>query len=123
MDIRLNFIPKMNPEKLVEGYRSILRRIYKPEAYYDRARRFLAQAAPLHPTTPRMSDYVALLRSMVKQGVLSSSRLSYWKFFIEAATRYRHAFDRAITLAIMGHHFEVLTRIVCGPEPEPELER
>ncbi|MBI2815301.1 MAG: B12-binding domain-containing radical SAM protein [Acidobacteria bacterium] len=123
MDTRLNFIPKMNPEKLVEGYRSILRRIYNPEAYYDRARRFLAQAAPLHRTTPRMSDYVALLRSMVKQGVLSSSRRSYWKFFIEAATRYRHAFDRAITLAIMGHHFEVLTRIVCGPEPEPELER
>ena len=40
------------------------------------------------------------------------SRGSYWKSVLEAATRYRHAFDRAMMLAIMGHHFETLTRIV-----------
>jgi len=123
MDIRLNFIPKMNPEKLIEGYRSILRRIYSPDAYYDRVRRFLAQFPPVHRSTPRMSDYMALIRSMLNQGLLGHSRWSYWKFFLEAATRYRHAFDRAITLAIMGHHFETLTRMVCGPEPEPEPEQ
>ena len=45
-----------------------------------------------------------------------------FRSFLEAATRYRHVFDRAITLAIMGHHFEKLTQIVCGPEPQPEME-
>lgn len=123
MDINLNFIPKMNPEKLIEGYRSILRRIYQPDAYYDRVRRFLSQFPTVHRSTPRMSDYKALLRSMLRQGLLGHSRLSYWKFFLDAATRYRQSFDRAITLAIMGHHFETLTRMVCGPEPEPEPER
>jgi len=123
MEMRLNFMPKMNPEKLLEGYRSILRRIYQPDAYYDRVRRFLSQFPPVHRSSaPRFSDYLALARSMLKQGLLSESRWSYWKFFLEAATRYRHTFDRAITLAIMGHHFEKLTQIVCGPEPEPELE-
>jgi radical SAM superfamily enzyme YgiQ (UPF0313 family) len=125
MDTRLNFIPKMNPERLVEGYRSILRRIYNPEAYYERARRFLAQLprSERTGTARRFSDYKALVRSMLKQGLFSHSRWSYWKFFLQAATRYRHSFDRAIMLAIMGHHFETLTRIVCGPEPEPEMER
>ncbi len=123
MDTRINFIPKMDPQRLIEGYRSILRRIYQPEAYYARARRFLAQFPPVHRTSPRMSDYMALARSMFKHGLLGHSRWSYWKFFLEAATRYRHAFDRAITLAIMGHHFEKLTQMVCGPEPEPEMER
>ncbi len=123
MDTRLNFIPKMNQEKLIAGYRSILRRIYDPDAYYARARRFLAQIPPSHRSARRMSDYMALLRSMLKQGLLGHSKWSYWKFFLQAATRYRHAFDRAITLAIMGHHFETLTRIVCGPEPEPEPEQ
>jgi radical SAM superfamily enzyme YgiQ (UPF0313 family) len=119
MDININFIPKMNPQKLIEGYRSILRRIYEPDAYYDRARRFLAQFPPVHrtKTSLRTSDYLALGRSMLRQGLLGDSRWSYWKFFIAAATRYRHAFDRAITLAIMGHHFHTLTEMICGPEP------
>ena len=121
MDIKLNFIPKMNPQKLIEGYRSILRRIYQPDAYYDRVRRFLAQFPPTHRSAPpRFSDYLALARSMLRQGLLGESRWSYWKFFLEAATRYRHTFDRAITLAIMGYHFEKLTRIICAPELEAE---
>lgn len=113
MDLRLNFIPKMNPQRLVEGYRSILQRIYHPDAYYERARRFLAHYRPAHHRRRSLSDYVALGRSMLKQGVLGEARGSYWKFFLEAATHYRHAFDTAITLSIMGYHFQTLTRVVC----------
>ena len=116
MDLSLNFIPKMNPQRLLEGYQSILRRIYHPDAYYERVRRFLAQYPPVHQRQRIMSDYLALARSILKQGILGESRISYWKFFLDAATRYRHAFDLAITLAIMGYHFQTLTRIVCGPE-------
>ncbi|MBI4460886.1 MAG: B12-binding domain-containing radical SAM protein [Acidobacteria bacterium] len=123
MDLSLNFIPKMNPQRLVAGYRSILERIYHPDAYYERVRRYLAElprAAAYH--NPRaFSDYAALARSIVKQGLLGEFRLSYWKFFLEAATRYRHAFDRAITLAIMGHHFHTLTRILAESNPSPSL--
>jgi len=115
-ECRLNFIPKMNPQRLVEGYRSILQRIYSPDAYYERVRRFLATYHPTHHRRRSFSDYVALGRSILKQGVLGESRASYWKFFLDAATRYRHAFDTAITLAIMGYHFQTLTRDVCQPE-------
>ena len=120
MDLRLNFVPKMNPQKLIDGYRSILRRIYEPNAYYDRARRYLAQIprGQRRNARRRWSDYRALARSILKQGVLGDSRWAYWKFFLESATRYRYAFDRAITFAIMGHHFHTLTQIVCGPDPE-----
>lgn len=117
MDCRLNFIPKMNPQRLLEGYKSILQRIYQPDAYYERVRRFLAQYYPTHHRRRSLSDYVALGRSMVKQGLLGEARASYWKFFLQAATRYRHAFDTAITLAIMGHHFQTLTRVICQPDP------
>ncbi len=116
MDLRLNFIPRMNAERLVEGYRSILRRIYHPDAYYERVRKFLAQYRPTHHRRRSLSDYLALGRSILKQGVLSEGRARYWKFFLEAATRYRHAFDTAITLAIMGYHFQTLTRLVCDTE-------
>jgi radical SAM superfamily enzyme YgiQ (UPF0313 family) len=118
MDIRLNFIPRMNAQALVEGYRDILRRIYTPSAYYERVLRFLERYKPVHHRERNFSDYLAVARSIVKQGILSESRASYWKFLVEAATRYRHAFDTAMTLAIMGHHFQTLTRILCEAELE-----
>jgi radical SAM superfamily enzyme YgiQ (UPF0313 family) len=123
MECRLNFVPKMDPQRLVEGYRSILRRIYDPDAYYERVQRFLALYRPAHHRHRSLSDYVALARSILKQGILEETRTGYWKFFLQAATRYRHAFDTAITLAIMGYHFQRLTRDVCQSiSPEvPEL--
>src|SRR5438128_3285936 len=33
----LNFVPKMDPARLVEGYQSIMRTIYSPREYYQRA--------------------------------------------------------------------------------------
>jgi radical SAM superfamily enzyme YgiQ (UPF0313 family) len=116
MDCTLNFIPRMDPQRLLEGYRSILRRIYQPDAYYERVRRFLAQYSPAHPRRHSFSDYVTLARSMLKQGVLGEARSSYWKFIWEAATRHRNAFDTAITLAIMGYHFQKITNIACQPD-------
>ena len=113
MDCTLNFIPKMDPQRLVEGYRSILQRIYNPDAYYERARKFLAQYSPAYRPRHAFSDYVTLARSILKQGVFGEARASYWKFILEAATRNRNTFDTAITLAIMGHHFQKITRIAC----------
>jgi radical SAM superfamily enzyme YgiQ (UPF0313 family) len=113
MECRLNFIPKMDPQRLIDGYRSILRRIYNPEAYYDRVRRFLSQYHPAHYAHRSFSDYLAFARSIVKQGIMGQDRASYWKFLLDAATRYRHGFDTAVTLAIMGFHFQTLTREVC----------
>lgn len=113
MELRLNFIPKMNAQRLVQGYREILRRIYAPDAYYDRVSRFLERYK--HPNhRPRVfADYTALLRSFIKQGVLDRERTSYWKFVMKSALRYRKTFDVAMTLAVMGHHFQTLTRAVC----------
>jgi hypothetical protein len=50
---------------------------------------------------------------VVKQGILGNARTSYWKFLIDAATQYHHAFGTAVTLAIMGYHFSAVTEEVC----------
>ena len=112
IDCNLSFIPTMSAQCLLDGYRSILKRIYAPDAYYDRVRRFLER---YHPTRTRrsLSEYIALCRSVVKQGILGDARASYWKLLIHAATRYRHAFGTAVTLAILGYHFRAVTDTVC----------
>ena len=103
----------MSAQRLLDGYRSILERIYAPDAYYERVRRFLDRYHPTNRTRRSLSEYLAFCRSVVKQGMLGNARASYWMFLIDAATRYRHAFGTAITLAIMGYHFNAVTEKVC----------
>ncbi len=42
----LNFLPHMDAAKLVEGYRSVLKRIYSSAAYYERVKLYLSRTQP-----------------------------------------------------------------------------
>jgi radical SAM superfamily enzyme YgiQ (UPF0313 family) len=116
-DLRLNFKPRMDSQQLLDGYRSILRRIYRPDIYYARVRQFLAQYQP-HTRRKRLSlsDCQALLQSILRQGIFSRHAFSYWRLFIAASTRYRQSFGAAIRLAIMGYHFQKLTQMTLNRE-------
>ena len=119
MNCQLNFIPKMDPQKLAEGYLSILQRIYHPDAYYERVERFLAEYHPEHHPPHPPSDYLIFARSILKQGLLGHARASYWKFLFHVARRHRHVFGTAVRLAIIGYHFQTLTRDVCRTNEQP----
>jgi hypothetical protein len=108
-DCKLNFLPRMDAAHLVEGYRSVLRRIYSCDAYYERVKLFLNRC---HPTSRQRLSYAnlrAMVSSVVRQGLLGEGRLSYWKFVLTAATRYRRSFGMAMTFAVMGYHFQIMT--------------
>ncbi len=120
-DSRLNFLPHMDSAKLVEGYRSVLKQIYSCEAYYDRVKLYLnrtqaqsgEQDSGPHVKSPSWmtrDNLRALVNSIVRQGIFGRQRWSYWKFLASAATRYRSCFGAAMTLAVMGYHFQVMTR-------------
>ncbi len=105
----LNFIPKMDAAELLAGYRKILQTIYSPKEYFERASAFLSQLGTAARAPIVFSDLMAVGRSLWKQGLLSDYKLEYWKFLVQTAQRHRQHFDKAITLAIMGHHFFELT--------------
>ncbi len=124
---RPNFLPRMNAANLVDGYHEVMKRIYSCEAYYERVKLYLNRAHP-KPTKrvmgervksqprPRSEQWItranlcALVNSIVRQGVFGRHQWSYWKFLAEAATRYRRCFGAAMTLAVMGYHFQVMTQ-------------
>ncbi len=113
-DFALNFIPRMNPEALIEGYKTILKVIYGPEEYYRRVLRFLEHRGPSAARSIlKVSDYLAFAVSLLRQGVLSRSRMAYWRFLMNAARHHRHSFDTAVALAIMGYHLQRLTETYC----------
>ena len=112
----LNFLPHMDATCLIEGYRSVLKRIYSCEAYYERVKLYLNRTSPTPGKRLPKQRWVtrdnarALVTSILRQGILGRQRLSYWKFLITVATRYRRRFGDAMTLAVMGYHFQVMTR-------------
>lgn len=105
----LNFMPKMDPQVLIEGYRRILETIYNPKEYFERTSAFLAQLGGAARAPIVLSDLMAVARSLWRQGLLSNYRKEYWKFIAQSLRRHRRHLDKAITLAIMGHHFFELT--------------
>jgi len=105
----LNFLPRMNTDRLVAGYHSVLRRIYAGEAYYARVRDYLSRCRPHYRPHFSFGNVRALFLSVLRQGVRGKARLSYWRFLLSAATRHRRSFGAAMTLAVMGYHFQIMT--------------
>jgi len=112
----LNFLPRMNPHRLVEGYRSVLQRIYSREAYYERVRDYLNRCRPRYQANISFANLRALALSVLRLGVLDRARISYWRFVLQAATRHRRSFGAAMTMAVMGYHFHRITERNAGAE-------
>jgi radical SAM superfamily enzyme YgiQ (UPF0313 family) len=110
----LNFIPRMDPNALLSGYRDVMSRLYSPREYFERARLLISRMGPAPKRRLAPSDCLALLRSFVRQGLLARYRLSYWRFLGGTLLHARRHIGLAVTLAIMGHHFFVLTRGLSG---------
>jgi radical SAM superfamily enzyme YgiQ (UPF0313 family) len=106
VEASLNFVPKLDREVLVEGYRSLVKRLYTPRMYYRRILTFLREYRPqgqgIHLS---WRDVKAFLKSLWVMGILSRGRRQYWKFLTKALLFHRRAFPEAMTLAIIGYHF------------------
>ncbi len=106
MDGVLNFVPKLNREVLLEGYRSLVKRLYTPQAYYRRILTFLREYQPQGPRFKlSRADLMAFFKSLWVLGVRTRGRREYWKFLTRSLVFHRRAFPEAMTLAIIGHHF------------------
>jgi len=107
----LNFIPRMDTARLVEGYKRILRTIYSPAEYYQRALDCLSHLTqgpePRHSSLT--GDLAAFMRITLALGVLDRERAAFWRYMKRAVTFHRRNFAHAVTLAAMGYHFRKLT--------------
>jgi radical SAM superfamily enzyme YgiQ (UPF0313 family) len=107
----LNFIPRMDATRLIEGYQSIMRTIYKPSEYYRRSLDSLKRTAQAMPRPARvdiLSGLAAFARLIVKLGVIDRERREFWRFLGHAIARHRDQFPQSMRLAAMGYHFRKL---------------
>jgi radical SAM superfamily enzyme YgiQ (UPF0313 family) len=114
MDGTMNFIPKMNYQKLVQGYKEILETIYSPKEFYDRVKTFLTEYhRPFEiPTRLSINHIKALFKSMWVLGIVEKGKRYYWKLFMFGLFKHPKKFPLAITMAIYGFHFRRVTEAV-----------
>jgi len=113
-DGSLNFIPKMGKEKLIAGYKKILATIYSPKYYYKRIDTFIDNYRPTARGKVKKEDIKAFIKSIWRIGIVSKSRLRYWRLLIKTLFTKSRAFSIAVELAIYGLHFSHVTQRIVG---------
>lgn len=110
VEAETNIVPVMPLEELTAGYKEVLDHLYSPEHYYARAKTFLAEVKPPKFTIPVDASYVrAFFRSIGRLGIVGKERVQYWKLFGWTLFRRPVLLPTAITIAIYGYHFRLLT--------------
>jgi len=124
LDVHMNFVPKMNYDTLIEGYKHILDTIYSPKEYCERLMTFLKEYKP-----PKIKDRSTRLRSHHVEGFLKSiwvlgirekGRRYYWKLVFSTLFKNPRAFPLSISLSVMGFHFrKVAEKLVLVKSSAP----
>jgi len=107
-DSSLNFIPKMNYETLINGYKHILNTIYSPQQYYERVRTFLREYKPqkrMGISQLQFYHIKAFFKCVWFLGIKEKGRRYYWKFFVSTLLRHPRSFPLSMSLSVFGFHF------------------
>lgn len=108
MDYSLNFIPKMDRNTLINGYKLVLDTIYSPKHFYERARTFLKEyRLPSGKQVGKVQPYkiVGGINIMWTLGIKEKGRWQYWKFLFSSFFRNPRSVPISIELAAYGYHF------------------
>jgi radical SAM superfamily enzyme YgiQ (UPF0313 family) len=111
-DGSINFIPKMNYETLINGYKNIVETIYSSRQYYERIKTFLKEYKPRRVRKGKLHFYQirALGKSMWVLGVKEKGRRYYWRLFSSTLFKKPKLFPLVITLTVYGFHFRKVAK-------------
>lgn len=109
-DFTMNFMPKMDLDKLKEGYKKVLTSIFSPKNYYARIITFLAEYKNTAVNTRRTigANLQALLKAVWKLGIWGKGKVYFWKMFFWTLFKKPQLMAEAITLAVYGYHYRMV---------------
>jgi len=104
-----NFIPKMDYDQLINGYKKVLKTLYSPGHCYARIRTFLREYIPPQKKKKairfRPNYIAAFFRSLVVLGIVGKGRFHYWRLLLWTMFTRPGRLAQAVTLSIYGFHF------------------
>ncbi len=106
-DCSMNFVPTMDQDVLLSGYRSIIRSIYSIKPYYQRLRLFLKNYQPSKSKKKKIefAGVLALFRMIVIIGIINRGRFEYWKMVTWTLFRKPDLFMDSMTYVVYGYHY------------------
>ena len=116
-DCTMNFVPRMDMTRLIEGYKSVIRNIYSPKEYYRRALDCLSRFNQDRVESRRVSirdDLRAFFSIILTLGIRDEARREFWNYFYQLLRHHTRDFAHGLTLAAMGYHFRQVTEKYCG---------
>lgn len=111
-DLSINFVPKMNSNELISGYKSIIQGIYSGDSYYQRVKSFLKRFEPgrNHRNKLDSEKIIAFIRSIFILGIYDSDRWNYWKLVGWSLFNRPKVLPLAISYSVYGYHFRKIFR-------------
>jgi radical SAM superfamily enzyme YgiQ (UPF0313 family) len=114
-NFHLNFIPVMDKELLVQGYKTLISRIYLPQEYFNRCLTLMSRMPKGRVGRGAFSFWTILLvvriflSSMFRQ-IFSSYGKQYLQYLSAAVRMKRGMFPKAVKMALFGYHFFRITK-------------
>lgn len=110
-DGTINFVPKMNLNSLVQGYKKIINHLYSPKNYYQRITTFLKEYKPKMKRRRKLNfnHLFALLKSIWILGIREKERAYYWKIFFRCLLKNPKLFPLVIDMMVKGYHFRKIS--------------
>jgi radical SAM superfamily enzyme YgiQ (UPF0313 family) len=111
-DGTINFIPKMEMNNLIDGYRRMVKTIYSPRHYYRRLCYFLERYEPKRKKKLSANEVKAFFKTTFYLGVLGNgiSQWYYWKMLFKSLLFHRKSFSEAMILMVYGYHFRKVAK-------------
>ncbi len=107
-DLSINFVPKMEYETLLTGYKNVLDTIYSPRYYYERVVTFLKEYKPRK--TPgisklRLSHVTGFLRALWVLGFVDKGKRYFWRLIFTTLLKRPRKLPISLGLSLSGFHF------------------
>ncbi len=111
-DFSINFVPKMNYETLINGYRNILDTIYSPRHYYERIRTFLKEYRPPKARVSHLQFHhiEGFIKATWFLGIKERGRRYYWRLLASTLLKHPRSFPLSISLSVFGFHFRKIAK-------------
>lgn len=109
-DAALNFIPRMNKDKILDEYKKLVQTLYGARSYYGRINSFIRDYRPtVKGGKLTWLDIKAFLKSLIYIGIFSRARGHFWLLLIKTVWKKPKALPMAVELAIQGYHFRKMS--------------
>lgn len=127
----INFLPTRPRAEIAEEFIHLYRVLYEPEFYLKRVFDYLARMESQPPkkrvSLPYPSEVRAFLITLVRQGLLYPSRVTFWKYFWKALFKFPDRFRFFLAACVVAEHYyeyrhtiraELETQIAVIPSSE-----